>query len=49
LIVYSGFSLLSLKLLLIPLFLIFTSPVTGHAIALFAHESGYKPKGKNKK
>ncbi len=49
LIIYSGFSLLSLKLILIPVFLIFTSPVTGHAIALFAHESGYKPKGKNKK
>jgi len=50
LILYSGFSLVSFKLLLIPLFLLFTSPVSGHAIALFAYESGLKPKTKvNKK
>ena len=50
LILYSGFSLVSFKLLLIPLFLLFTSPVSGHSIALFAYESGLKPKTKvNKK
>jgi multicomponent Na+:H+ antiporter subunit G len=49
LIIYSGFSLLSLKLLLIPIFLIFTSPVSSHAISLFAYESGHKPKAKIKK
>jgi len=49
LVLYSGFSIISLKLLLIPLFLLFTSPVSGHAIALFAHESGLKPKAKIKK
>lgn len=48
LIIFSGFSLLSLKLLLIPLFLLFTSPISSHAISLFAYESGLKPKAKNK-
>ncbi len=49
LIIHSGFSLLSLKLLLIPLFILFTSPISGHAISLFAHESGHKPKAKLKR
>src|SRR6056300_2084430 len=48
LIIYSGFSFLSLKLLLIPLFILFTSPISSHAISLFAHESGLKPKAKIK-
>ena len=49
LIIYSGFSFLSLKLMLIPLFILFTSPISSHAISLFAHESGLKPKAKIKK
>ena len=49
LIIYSGFSLVSLKLFLIPLFILFTSPISSHAISLFAYESGHKPKAKNKK
>jgi len=49
LIIYSGFSLVSLKLFLIPLFILFTSPISSHAISLFAYESGHKPKTKNKK
>ena len=43
------FSFLSLKLLLIPLFILFTSPISSHAISLFAHNSGLKPKAKIKK
>ena len=49
LIIYSGFSLVSLKLFLIPLFILLTSPISSHAISLFAYESGHKPKAKNKK
>ena len=49
LIIYSGFSLVSLKLFLIPLFILFTSPISSHAISLFAYESGHKTKKKNKK
>ena len=49
LIIYSGFSLVSLKLFLIPLFILFTSPISSHAISLYAYESGHKPKAKNKK
>ena len=49
LIIYSGFSLVSLKLFLIPLFILFTSPISSHAISLFAYDSGHKPKAKNKK
>ena len=49
LIIYSGFSFLSLKLLLIPLFILFTSPIYSHAISLFAYESGLKTKAKIKK
>ena len=33
----------------IPLFLLFTSPISSHAISLFAYESGLKPKAKIKK
>jgi multicomponent Na+:H+ antiporter subunit G len=43
----SGFSLASVKLLLIGVFLIFTSPISGHAIAQVAHANGIKPLGRN--
>jgi len=43
LILYSGFSLLSLRILLIALFIIVTSPVAAHAIARGAVESGIEP------
>ena len=49
LVLYSGFTLVSFKLLLIPLFLLFTSPISSHAISLFAYESGLKPKATIKK
>ena len=49
LVLYSGFTLVSFKLLLIPLFLLFTSPISSHAISLFAYESRLKPKAKIKK
>ena len=49
LIIFSGFTLTSLKLLLIPLFLLFTSPISGHAIALIAFEAGHQPNKKFKK
>jgi multicomponent Na+:H+ antiporter subunit G len=43
LIVYTGFSQLSLRILLIALFIVLTSPVASHAIAKGAIESGIKP------
>jgi multicomponent Na+:H+ antiporter subunit G len=43
LILYSGFSLLSLRIILIALFIVITSPVASHAIARGAIESGIEP------
>lgn len=43
LIIYSGFSTLSLRIILIALFIVITSPVASHAIARGAIESGIKP------
>ncbi len=39
----TGFSLVSVKLLLIVLFLFFTTPTATHAVAKAAHLSGIKP------
>ena len=44
LIIQSGFTQTSLKLLLIAFFLFITSPTATHAIAHAAHLSGLKPK-----
>lgn len=43
LIIYSGFNLLSLRIILIALFIVITSPVASHAIARGAIESGIRP------
>ena len=43
LIIYCGFSPLSLRIILIALFIVITSPVASHAIARGAIESGIKP------
>lgn len=45
LILQSGFTLLSLKLALILLFLLFTSPTASHALARAALADGLKPEG----
>lgn len=44
-IVYAGFTLVSVKLLLIGLFLFFTSPTATHAIANAAYVAGLRPEG----
>ncbi|MEA3494117.1 MAG: monovalent cation/H(+) antiporter subunit G [Candidatus Margulisiibacteriota bacterium] len=49
LIIYSGFTPLSLRIILIALFIVITSPVASHAIARGAIESGIKPWEANKK
>jgi len=49
LILYSGFSPLSLRIILIALFIVITSPVASHAIARGAIESGIEPWGLKKK
>ena len=41
--IYSGFTLVSAKLILIMLFLLFTTPTATHAVAKAAHLSGIKP------
>jgi len=43
LMLYSGFSLLTLRIILITLFILITSPVASHSIARGAIESGIKP------
>jgi multicomponent Na+:H+ antiporter subunit G len=43
LVIQSGFSLLSLKLLLVALFLLLTSPTATHAVAHAAYKAGLKP------
>ena len=43
----SGWSLVTVKLLLIGVFLFFTSPISGHAIAKVALECGIKPLGRD--
>lgn len=43
----SGWSLITVKLILIGIFLFFTSPISGHAIARVAHLKGIKPEGRD--
>lgn len=42
-----GWSLISFKLLMIGVFIMFTSPVSSHAIAQLAHQQGIKPQGRD--
>ncbi len=44
LILLSGFTLLSVKLALVGLFLLLTSPAATHAVANAAHKAGLKPR-----
>ena len=46
-IIHEGFSLVSVKLVLIGVFLFFTSPIATHAVAQVAHKSGLVPVGRN--
>ena len=43
LLVYSGFTIVSIKLLILGFVLIFTSPISGHAVAISAKKTGLKP------
>ena len=43
----SGWSLVTVKLILIGIFLFFTSPISGHAIARVAHSSGIALEGRD--
>ena len=43
LIIHEGFTLVSVKLALVGIFLFFTSPIATHAVAQVAHRSGLKP------
>lgn len=43
----SGLSLVTVKLVLIGVFLIFTSPISGHAIAQVAKSQGIMPEGRD--
>ena len=45
----AGLSLTSAKLALIIFFLFFTSPISGHAIAMMAHKFGVEPKARKLK
>jgi multicomponent Na+:H+ antiporter subunit G len=45
-IMQSGWSLITIKLLLIGIFIFFTSPVTSHVTANLAKEKGMVPEGK---
>jgi multicomponent Na+:H+ antiporter subunit G len=42
---YSGWNLVTVKLIAIGVFLVFTSPISGHAIALVAHDQKIDPEG----
>ena len=46
-IIHEGFSLVSVKLVLIGVFLFFTSPIATHAVAQVAYKSGVVPVGRN--
>ena len=47
-ILQSGFSLITAKLVFIGIFIFFTSPITGHATANLARKKGLNPTGKTK-
>ena len=40
---YEGFSLISIKLAAVAVFLFFTSPIASHAVAQVAHRAGFSP------
>jgi multicomponent Na+:H+ antiporter subunit G len=44
LIIQSGFTQMSLKLLMVAFFLLLTSPTATHAIAYAGHKAGVEPK-----
>jgi multicomponent Na+:H+ antiporter subunit G len=46
-VIHQGFSFVSVKLLLIGVFLFFTSPIATHAVAQVAHKMGVKPVGRD--
>ena len=43
LIIHEGFTLVSVKLALVGIFLLFTSPIATHAVSQVAYRSGLKP------
>ena len=46
-IIHEGFTLVTVKLVLIGVFLFFTSPIATHAVAQVAYKSGLVPVGRN--
>ena len=46
-ILHEGFTLITVKLVLIGVFLFFTSPIATHAVAQVAYKSGVVPVGRN--
>lgn len=46
-VIYEGFTLVTVKLLFIGIFLFFTSPIATHAVAQVAHMMGVEPVGRN--
>jgi multicomponent Na+:H+ antiporter subunit G len=46
-VIYEGFTLVTVKLLFVGIFLFFTSPIATHAVAQVAHTMGVKPVGRN--
>ena len=46
-IIYEGFTLVTVKLVLIGVFMFFTSPIATHAVAQVAYKSGVVPVGRN--
>ena len=46
-VIHEGLSLVSVKLVLIGVFLFFTSPIATHAVAQVAYKMGVKPVGRN--
>ena len=45
-IIYEGFTLVTVKLLFVGIFLFFTSPIATHAVAQVAHKMGVEPVGR---
>ena len=46
-VIYEGFTLVTVKLLFVGIFLFFTSPIATHAVAQVAHRMGVEPVGRN--
>ena len=46
-VIHAGFTLVSAKLILIGVFMFFTSPIATHALARAAHKMGVVPVGRN--